>query len=63
MIKKLKNYLTFKRRMQIEMIETLASICLYLNYDGHHGRNRYAEYMIDHFKELTEMSAYLRSKR
>lgn len=60
MIRRIKNYLSFKRRMQTEILETLASICLYLDYDGHYGRNRYAEYMMLHFKELKSLSEELR---
>ena len=60
MIKRLKNYLSFKKRMQTEVLETLASICLYLDYDGHYGKNRYAEYMRSHFTELKALSEELR---
>ena len=63
MIKKLKNYLRLQRRIKIEILETLASICLYLDYDGHFGRNRYAEYMGFHFKELKNLSEELRERR
>lgn len=60
MIKRIKNYFSLKRRMKIEILETLASICLYLDYDGHFGRNHYAEYMRSHFHQLKALSQELR---
>lgn len=46
--------------IQIEIIETLASICSYLDYDGHFGRNPRSKYMQSHFKNLIELSKELR---
>lgn len=63
MIKRIKNYFSFKKRMKIEMLETLASICLYLDYDGHYGKNRYAEYMTLHFHQLKALSKELRKRK
>lgn len=60
MIKRIKNYFSLKKRVQIEMLETLASICLYLDYDGHFARNHYAEYMQSHFRQLKSLSQELR---
>ena len=62
MIKKIKQYFALQRRIQIEILETLSSICLYLNYDGHYSHNRYAEYMISHSCELQKISKELRDK-
>ena len=62
MIKRIKNYFSFKKRMKIEILETLASICLYLDYDGHYGHNRYAEYIRSHFTELKALSQELRER-
>lgn len=62
MIKKIKQYFALQRRIQREILETLASICLYLDYDGHYSRNRYAEYMRSHFNELKDLSQELREK-
>lgn len=63
MIKRFKNYLSFKRKMKIEILEALASICLYLDYDGHYSRNRYAEYMQPHFRQLKSLSQELRESQ
>ena len=62
MIKKIKHYLNLQRRIQVEILETLASICLYLHYDGHFARNHYAEHMHSHFNELKILSEELRDK-
>ena len=62
MIKKIKRYFALQRRIQIEILETLCTICLYLQHEGHYPRNRYAEYMQSHFKELKDLSQELREK-
>ena len=49
--------------MKIEILETLASICLYLDYDGHYGNNRYAEYMESHFRQLKALSQEIRERQ
>lgn len=61
MFKKLKNYLSLQRRIQIEILETLCTICLYLERDGHFDRNPYTQYMGGHFDALKKLSATLRS--
>lgn len=53
----------FYKNLLVELIETLCTICLYLDFDGHVSRNRYSEYMIPHFKELKKYSAELRGDR
>ena len=60
MLKKIKQYLKLQANIQIEIIETLASICKYLDYDGHFGRNPHSQYMQSHFKNLIELSKELR---
>lgn len=62
MIKKIKQYFALQRRIQIEILETLCSICLYLHYNGHYSQNRYAEYMQSHFRDLKDLSRELREK-
>lgn len=62
MFKKIKNYFSLKKRIQIETLETLCSICMYLDYDGHYSRNRYSEFMRGHFNSLKELSEELRNK-
>lgn len=46
--------------MQIEVLETLASICLYLDYEGHYSRNRFHEYIRMHYSELKNYSKDLK---
>lgn len=60
MLKKIKQYLKLQANIQIEIIETLASICSYLDFDGHHCRNPYSKYMQSHYKNLLELSKELR---
>lgn len=60
MIKRIKRYLDLQRRIQGEVLETLCSICLFIEHDGHFGRNPYSKYMITHFKYLKDLSEELR---
>lgn len=62
MFKKIKNYFSLQRRIQIEILEMLCSICLYLRHDGHYDRNPYTQYMDSHFKCLKGLSEELRSE-
>lgn len=63
MFKKIKNYFSLQKRIQIEILETLCTICLYIRYDGHHYRNPYAQYMDGHFKCLKDLSKELRDEQ
>lgn len=60
MFKKIKRFLNLQKRIQFEVLETLASICLYLEFDAR--RNRYTEHMRSHFVELKNLSAALRDE-
>lgn len=60
MFKKIKNYFTFKKRMNIEILETLATICLYLEFDSRRNHNANGVFMHGHFKELKAISEELR---
>lgn len=68
MIKKTKEFF-YKRKVKkmqrnellIEVLETLASICLYLDYDGHYSHNRHSEHMRLHFETLKCHSHNLRN--
>lgn len=62
MFKKIKNWFSLQRRIQIEILETLCTICLYLERDGHCDRNPYREYMGGHFRALKDLSKELRDK-
>lgn len=63
MFKKIKKYFEFQRRYQHEVLETLASICLFLEFDGHRGRIPYAEHMRHHFEVLKILSKELRDQK
>lgn len=60
MFKKIRKYITRRKKMQVEILETLATICLYLDWEGQRGRNRYGEFMRHHFQELKGFSEELR---
>ena len=63
MFKKIKNYFTFKKRMRIEILETLATICVYLESDSRRNQNTHGVFMHGHFKALKELSYELRKER
>ena len=52
--------LKFYKQLLVEIVETLCSICLYLDYDGRITHNKNAPFMFDHFRELKEFSSELR---
>lgn len=58
MIKKIKFY----KRLVIEIIETLCSICLYLESDSRYNHNSKGVYMRGHFNALKEFSIELRKE-
>lgn len=60
MFKKIKAYISLQRRIQHEALETLASICRYLDRDGRLSHNPYYEYMEGHFESLLKLSEELR---
>jgi hypothetical protein len=61
MFKKIRRYFRLQRLIQIEVLETLCSICLYINNERNGGRmNPYAQYMHDHFTALKCLSQELR---
>ena len=56
MIKKIKLY----REIVIEIIETLCTICLYLERDGRYTHNEESKHMYNHFTTLKRLSEKLR---
>ena len=60
MFKRIKNYFSLQRRIQIEILETLSTICLWLERDGRYDRNPYSHYMGGHFRCLKDLSKELR---
>lgn len=57
MIKKIQFY----KALLIEIIETLCTICLYLERDGRYTHNEESRHMRSHFKVLKEFSEDLRT--
>lgn len=49
----------FYKNLLIELIETLCTICLYLEREGRLTHNRESEYMRSHFRALKEFSEVL----
>lgn len=60
---RLKNKIFFYKGLLLEICETLASICLYLEYDAMRMHNPTREIMRGHFNELTEYSQELRDEQ
>ena len=60
---RLKNKIFFYKGLLIEICETLASICLYLEYDARRMQNPMGELMRGHFNELEEYSQELRNEQ
>ena len=63
MFKKIKKYFEFQRRYQHEVLETLATICLFLEADGLRGRIPYSEHMRGHFQELKFLARELNGQK
>lgn len=53
----------FYKLLLIELVETLCSICLYLEADSRRSHNHYGVYMPSHFNELKRFSKELRGER
>lgn len=62
MFKKIKRYFRLQRIIQIEILETLCTICLYFarERDGKH--NPYSRLFPSHFEALKHLSKELRDK-
>lgn len=58
MIKKIKLY----KEVVIEIIETLCTICLYLERDGRYTHNEESKHMYSHFNTLKSLSEKLRKE-
>ena len=60
---KLKNKILFYKGLLNEMCETLATICIYLEYDSRRSKNPMGEHMRGHFKNLADYSQELREEQ
>ena len=58
----MKKKIYFYRSLLIEVIETLCTICLYLERDGRRNRNPESEIMLSHFTTLKQFSTELMCK-
>ena len=63
MFKKIKKYFHLQRLICFEVLETLATICLFLDHEGNlsRPRNPYSDYMKDHFNMLKSFSDEIRN--
>lgn len=59
-MKKIKRTVQFYKAILVEILETLCSICLYLETEGRYMHNPQREHMRSHFNMLKEFSAVLR---
>lgn len=58
----MKKKIRFYKALLIEIIETLCTICLYLEHDGRYTHNEESRYMRGRFIALKEFSEDLRSE-
>lgn len=63
-MKKIKRKILFYKALLVEIVETLCTICLYLDFEGtlNHHKNPKAIYMRDHFEQLKLASSVLRKE-
>lgn len=65
MIKKIKKYFymrKLRKEMQFEVLETLATMCMYFEAEGRRSHNPNALYMKPHFENLKRYSDILRKE-
>lgn len=63
MFRKIKNYFSLRKQIKIEILETLCTICLWLERDGRYDRNPYSQYMDGHYQVLKDLSKELRNHK
>lgn len=56
----MKKKIRFYKLLIAEILETLCTICLYLEYEGRHSHNKMSSNMIGHFKVLKKFSEDLK---
>lgn len=64
MFNRIKEWFTFQRFIQLEVLETLQTICLWMYEDGrcNHRLNRYSEFLESHARVLNSMSSRLKAQ-
>lgn len=63
MFKRIKKYFEkrkMQKQIQHELLETMASICLYLGYASRHTHNPYGEHMRSHLEAMKHYSEKIR---
>ena len=55
LIKTLLKSIVLKKKMQIEVMETLSDICLYIQLDGFKKDNGYGQFMHAHYNNLQDI--------
>jgi len=61
-MRKIKRRITWYKGLLFEIIETLCTICLYLESDGRYTRNEQGHKMRSHFAELKRYSSAIVSE-
>lgn len=61
-MKKIKKKIIFYKALLVEIVETLCSICLYLESEGRFRHNPHYMHMNSHFKMLKQASSVLRAE-
>ena len=61
MFKKIKKRISLCKLILFEILETLATICLYLEHDGRVQRNPCSKHMYAHFETLKSFSEEIRN--
>lgn len=59
-IKKIFQKRKMKKQILHELLETIASICLYLEYDARRSHNPYGQHMRSHFEGMKHYSEIIR---
>lgn len=55
LIKTLLKSIVLKKKMQIEIMETLSDICLYMQLDGFKKDNGYGQFMYTYYSNLQDI--------
>ena len=62
-MKKIKQYFALQRKIQIEILETLCSICQYIAFDVNFSRNPHSRCFYSHYDMLKSLSEKLRGMK
>ena len=59
-MRKIKQSIRYYKMLLVEIIETLCTICLYLESEVRNTHNQFVNYMRGHFNEMKEFSTEMR---